>query len=369
MAIDLAAVDTYDAIAERLTRHESVDDATYAKLCREPAYAEYLQTTGSDPFGPVILGNVMRYVYAGIGLTIGEGKAGKGAGGGEPRAPKRQDLVTNFSYLRDHSDKAQAVLQAMRERGGCRALALLEQFVPRDRIPAPVTLMFLQATPDIRYRSGRLLVDTGLAAAAGEDQLVRMLAANLYREIATVSEPATAGSGRAALAATFMLLQREAVAAWIEGYPSLKFDSAHKQLGVPDPSRANAASNAARVLRTADKMIASLVVDGSQLASKGNSVDDLLRGNGAYTAAGYMMASLIAARLGEDRWQAAANGTPVEFLRAYQQAAQTKSAPPPPDLFSTGVMPPAAGDLAAMPAFTEASYKGLLALLSRPRDK
>jgi hypothetical protein len=375
MSIDLGAVDAYDAIAGRLARHETVDDATYAKLCSEPAYAEYMQTVGSDPFGPNILRNVMRYVYAGIGRTdINAGKAGKvasgdgrpGADGGDPRAPKRQDLVMNFSYLRDHPDKVQAVLQGMRDRGGCRALALLEDFVPRDRVPAALTLTFVQATTDIRYRSGRILVDTGLAAAAGEEQLVRMLAANLYRGIASAGEPSAAGTGREALAATFVKLQREAVAAWLEGYPWLQFDHAHKQLGVPDPARTSTASNGARAVRTVDKMVVALMADGALLGSKGATVDDLLRGNGVYPAAGYMMASLIAARLGEERWRAAANGSPADFLRAYQEAAKLASPPPPPERFSTGVMPPAAGDLAAMPAFQETAYKGLLDLLQRP---
>ncbi len=368
VVIDARAATAFADLAGRIVRGERVGDDAFTALVSGPGYAEYARTISGELFNASIMRNVMRYVYGGVGLPVSRGGAAPGKAG-ETRPPKRQDLVENFSFVRDHEDKVQAVLTSLRAGGACRILTLASGYIRPERIPSPLDVVIVEAGPDIRYRSGLLMVDAGLAGAAGEDQLVRLLAANLYRglEPPRGGEPTAAMPGKPALAATFAKLQQEAVAAWLEGYPAVRFDGEHKLLNAPDPSRMQTPAIAGRALQRVDDMVKALVTDPSQLEKNGAVIDDLLRGSGAYPPTGYMMAALIAVRLGDQRWRAAATGSPADFLRAYQEAAHQRAGATPPAVLSNGVPPPSPADLAALRPFDDTKLMELITLLSAPR--
>ncbi len=176
-----------------------------------------------------------------------------------------------------------------------------------------------------------MLVDAGVAAAAGPTRLPRLLAAQLYRALAPRDgpEPYKARDGVAALVATFAQLRRDGVAGWLEDFPEVEFDSTHPLVGRAEKDRRNWHRLATRSLSALQEMLPALLADPAVLDTKGTVVDDLLRGNRTYRATGYAMAALIATRLGEPRLQAAARGTPVDFLAAYQEAATKGDVGPP----------------------------------------
>lgn len=337
VTLDLAAVTSFESIASRLQRRREVTTADFAALYALPAYATLSEASGGRLLNERILENVMRHLF----------DAAPTRGGAARRpAPKRHDLLESFRYTGDHlAEVAPFWTRFTTAQSGCRALERVAGYLPAGGVPDTLRIVVLVAGPDVRFHHGLLLVDAGLALAAGEQLLPRLMAAALYRALATSGGPLPheAGTGKSALLATFGKLRREAVAAWLEGYPTVSFDTRHPLLGQADPARQQAWTRGARALASLGELMGPLLRDRAALDERGTVIDDLLRGNQTYGSCGWVMAATIAARMGEARLQQSA-ASDAAFLAAYQEAALAAAqpgdtghaadspAPPPPPL-------------------------------------
>ena len=371
VVVDFSGTAAFERIAGRLTQGRAVPEAEYAQLVEQPTYQSLLLSSGGQLFNAGILRNVMQHVYggeqAGSAAATGRGSGRERAGA---RTPKRRDLLDSFGYARDHAEAITERLAGFPREGACEVRRLIEAWVAPSQLPDTLAIAFLYAGPDVRWYSQRLLVDAGLAAAAEPAQLPRLLAAQLYRGLRAIPTPPTQSSpGRPTLLATFATLQLEAATAWIEGYPEVRFDAAHPLLGRPDQGRQQAAKKAEIALARLNDMLKPLLTDHTLLASKSTVIDDLLRGNAAYAPTGYMMAALIAVRLGDQRLHEALTGSPAAFLRAYQDAARGAAGGQVPAALANGVAAPSADDLARLPAFADAQFDNLMELLESPAPR
>lgn len=371
VVVDLSSAAAFERIAGQLTQGRAVPDAEYARLLEQPAYQSLLLSSGGQLFNAGILRNVMQHVYGGAPTgSAAATEPGSGRKRAGARVPKRRDLVDSFGYARDHDEAIAARLARFPREGACEVRRLIEAWVPPSQLPDTLTIAFLYAGPDVRWYSQRLLVDAGLAAAAAPAQLPRLLAAQLYRGLRAVPTPPTqAAPGRPQLLATFATLQLEAASAWIEGFPEVRFDAEHPLLGRPDRARQQAAKKAESALARLNDMLKPLLTDRALLASKSAVIDDLFRGNAAYAPTGYMMAALIAVRLGDQRLREALTGSPVEFLRAYQEAARRGASGQIPATLANGMAAPSADDLASLPAFADAQFDNLMDVLASPAPR
>jgi len=303
----------WQAVGDRLAAGEEVPAATFTELCAQPDYALWLETIDKKLANPHIFQNVMAHVFAPAGEPIA----------GQRRRPKRQDLIANFSYVRDRADSLASFLASYESaRTGCRIFDLVEGFIRPARLPGSLTISFLTLSPEIRLRQNRVLVDSGLAIAAGPERLNQLLASVLYRDLEAPPGPLPhAATGQAALVATMDRLRFEGISAWLEDLPDLAFDPDHPELGRPPEGRADFHSQAAHALQSSLDYLEILLDDPDQMRRKGQLIDEVLRGLGAYRTLGYAMAAQIAERLGENRLRAGSRD-PISFLRAYQESAR-----------------------------------------------
>lgn len=362
--VDPTAFTAYRDLAARLTRGERVPDEAFARVWALPAYAALFNATDSRLVNTNILTNVTRYVYGGPAAAATTRRTTDPRHPRTPAVPKRKDLVDALTWARDHGTELDSlVIVASATPFACGVLPAVAGYVHPDRLPDTLRVIFLVAGPDVRWTGSRMLVDVGVAAAAGPARLPRLLAAQLYRALAPRDgpEPTAAGGGAEALIATFAQLRREGVAGWLEGFPEVEFDTSHPLLGPPEAERRNWHRRAVNTLTALQEMLPALLADPAVLAAQGTVIDDLLRGNGTYRATGYAMAALIATRLGEPRLQAVARGTPADFLAAYQEAATHRDGPA---LAERSWIAP--GELADLPPFPASIYRSLKALFGPP---
>jgi hypothetical protein len=365
--VDVAAFTAYRDLAARLARGEQVPEAAYARVWALPPYAALMKAMGPRLINPRILTNVTRYVCGGPAAVDASRKApprGKSKAGA---VPKREDLVKAMTWARDHGAELDSLAHtAATTPLACGVLPTVAGYLSPGLLPDTLRVSFLVAGPDQRWTGDRMLLDAGLAAAAGPARLPRLIAAQLYRALSPREgpEPTAARDGREALIATFAKLRREGVAAWLEDFPELEFNATHPLLGGPDKERREWHRLATRSLAALQEMLPSLLANPAYLAAKGTIADDLLRGNSSYRATGCAMAALIATRLGEPRLQAAARGAPADFLAAYQEAVAKGEGPA---LVERAWIAP--GELADLPPFPEPIYRSLRTLLAPPADK
>jgi hypothetical protein len=357
LELDLSVIQSFEELGARMTRGELVPQEDTAALFALPAYTLFVETGGESGLNAQVFDNVLRHVFQDSTHAAEEGT------GEHVRSPKRQDLVKSFTYLRDHQQELQRFLAQYRNtHAGCRIFERLEGFIPAEKMPQQITLVFVPLQPEIRYLDNQLLVDAGLALAAGPDQLGRILASVLYRDIQApdISLPKDL-SGLAAMRATFVHLAFQGVAAYLESFGDLTFDPNHPQLAKPPMLRREAIRSCPRVIENMDKYLRAVLDDEKQMREQGRIIDDLLRGGSSYDATGYAMAMLIVARLGEARLQQTI-GDPRAFLEAYQEAALLKrivAAGPIPEGFPQ--------DLQLLPPFAEDVFPRLLAILPASR--
>jgi len=353
LELDLSVIQAFEDLGARMAGGDSVPSQDTAALLAMPAYTLFLESGGESGLNARVFDNVLRHVFQ-------DSTAAAKAGTGEHvRSPKRQDLVESFTYLRDHREELQRFLVQFRNtQAGCQVFDLLKGFIPAEKMPRHITLVFLAVRPEIRYLDDQLLVDMGLALAAGPDQLAHIMASVLYRDIQAPETPKPSDlSGLAAMRATFEQLAFQGIAAYLESFGDLTFDPSHPQLASPPPLRREAIPSCPRVLENMDKYLQVVLGDEQQMREQGRIIDDLLRGGSSYEATGYAMAMLIAARLGEARLQQTV-GDPRGFLEAYQEAALLKrivAAGPIPEGFPA--------ELELLPPFPEDLFPRLLAIL------
>jgi hypothetical protein len=319
--LDVAALNDWLAILKRLESGKTVPAESYQRLFELPAYA--LQ--GKDPriFSPGILQKCTEYACLRA--------AGDTA---DVTPPRRDDIVANCDYLRRRADEARDFADVLADdqyRG--RVWELARRWIGESRLPGSLTIHAMVGPTSIGFQApDHVILDAGLALAAGREQAARMTASRLYAELAPPSgpQPPAAASGREALRQTLRFLQHGAVIAWIAGGADLEFDGRHDHLGAPRLETRTTQERAAGLLNYSFRMLEGMLDPGreDQLQANGRAVDDLLRPRWGYETLGFAMAEVIAARGGEEALLALSGDT-AAFLDAYQSALDADAVMPP----------------------------------------
>ncbi len=362
--VDRTAFTAYRNLVARLMRGERVPQEAFDRVWAMPAYTALFDATSPRLVNTHILTNVTRYVHGGATAATATHDAPDGRKSRAGAVPKRKDLVDALTWARDNGTALDSLVNAVSTSPlTCGVLPKIAGYLRPGLLPDTLRVLFLVAGPDLRWTGSEVLVDAGVAAAAGPTRLPNLLAAQLYRALAPRDgpEPYKARNGAAALVATFAQLRRDGVAGWLEDFPEVEFDPTHPLVGRSDKERRSWHSLATRSLSALQEMLPALLDDPAVLDTKGTVIDDLLRGNRSYSATGYAMAALIATRLGEPRLQAAARGTPGDFLAAYQEAATKGDVPALAE--RAWIAPEKLSDL---PPFPAPIYRSLMAMLAPP---
>ena len=196
-------------------------------------------------------------------------------------------------------------------------------YIPAEAWPDTLKIRFLVANPGTSILDdGVLLLDAGLALAAGPAELPAMIAAHYYANLMPMASPlAMDESGPAALAATFHQIRQEAVTAWLQRYPDVKLDSMHPAFTSPVEQQIRYFDFALGSLRRCDQMLTTLFYDPDIMLRRGDSLDDLLRINATYPALGYAMAEAVVKAAGEQSLRECSRDA-AAFIAAYQEAVQ-----------------------------------------------
>jgi hypothetical protein len=301
-----------------------------------------------------MISNVMRFVY------YPEGTDPANQTSPHRKQPKRIDLIDNFTYLRDHSEQLQQVRAKFESTETSeRLLQIVEGFIPKDKLPTHLELFFLAQAPELKHWEGQWFLDASLAVAGGHEQISHILASDLYRVTMRPDGPAPGEAvGREAFIASFRWLAHEAIAAWLEQYLELSFDSDHPRLGTPLPIRKEAVSRFPGVFHNIEKYLRVVLDEPDYMKEKGDAIDSLLRGVSSYSAMGHAMTSLIVARFGEERLRECAGST-TTFLRTYQEAARMRYNPQTAEIEGDHLP-----GLAKLPAFEDGIFEKLMAVLA-----
>ncbi len=319
--LDVTALDDWLAILDRLEDGKTVPAESYQQLFELPAYA--LQ--GKDPriFSPGILQKCTEYACLSA--------AGDTA---DVTPPRRTDIVANCDYLRRRADEARDFASVLADdQYRSRVWELARRWVGESRLPGSITVHVMVGPTSLGFQApDHVILDAGLALAAGKEQAARMTASRLYAELAPPSgpQPPSATSGREALRQTMRFLHHGAVIAWIAGGADLEFDGRHDHLGAPRRETRTTQERAAGLLTYSFRLLEGMLDPGHEdlLQDNGKAVDDLLRSRWGYETLGFAMAEVIASRGGEEALLALSGDT-AAFLNAYQSALGADSVMPP----------------------------------------
>ncbi len=319
--LDVAALDAWLAIVGRMVSGKTVTVESYEQLFELPAYS----LTGKDPrvFSPLILQRCTEYTYR---LAVGDTA--------DITVPRRTDVVANCDYLRLRADEAKDFATVLADdQYRAQVWELARRWIGEARLPGSLTIHAMVGPTSIGFQApDHVILDAGLALAAGREQAARMTASRLYAELAAPSgpQPPAAASGREALRQTMRFIHHAAVIAWIAGGAELEFDGRHTHLGAPRQETRTTQERAAGLLNYTFRMLEGMLDPGHEdlLQANGKAVDDLLRPRWGYETLGYAMAELIVSQGGEEALLAMTGDT-AAFLTAYQSACNTGTVMPP----------------------------------------
>lgn len=269
-------------------------------------------------------------------------------------------MEDNFRYLADRLDLVAALPDSLLSRGtlGTAYDAVVPYLQAEQRLDSLQVLLFA-VTPSMYWIPPDVLVaDAGLLLAAGP-RAPQMISALLFRKLVPSARPFHRGieDGREQLIASFHELHLSSVQYWIEDFPTMVFDTDHPRFAKPDPrrNRERAIAAAAEAVDRMGSMLTGLLVTRPELMQQaGDSIYDYLAMTGGYQTVGWAAAALIHDHAGEDGWLAAARGTPLTWLDAFQAAARSGES---------------TGDLAHIQPWDETTVTILRDLLTSPSDK
>ncbi len=329
-----------------ISEGKEVPNERFQELWGTEGYAVLARLAAEREINPVILANCTRYAFT---------ERTKPA-----VAPRRRDLVDNFIYLKRklvEADRLADMLSAASLQD--EICERLSPFVRPGELPDVIQVHLLAMGPVIKYEDGDLVLDLGLALAAGQEHLPDVLASVIYREVGRerAPEPRKTPLGEAALRATFERLVQEGVAAYIEGWDRLDLDSSHPSLSVKPEARRVPYVRGRESLQILQASLHTVLTEENGLQGHSLLLDDLLRGSGAYPLVGFVMASLIADTYGVDRLHELSDD-PIGFLNAYQEAARKR----PPEAVERGVDPVQHG-LNNLPPFDSPDFDALMRIM------
>lgn len=253
-------------------------------------------------------------------------------GDGRPQKASRDRwaMKANMEFGYGNRDAIDAKLAAFAAEGrACAIAALARRWTRPDSLPASIEIRVQPALTELRYDAGVIYVDAGMFLAARNEQFVRHIGALLYRNHGAPPGPPPHGEqGAEALLQTMRALMAEGVAQWIENPADLYFGADHPTLSGVNIVPEELFTKAQEVIDLLDTRLPAPLADASLMDDMGPALANTMVARNGYIGTGFAMASVIAARLGEDRLAAAAHSVPG-FFAAYQEAALRNASPPP----------------------------------------
>jgi hypothetical protein len=318
ITVDLAAVDIWLDLVRRLDAGETIPVADYEALLQTTAYRLIDDERKRN--------NLNRRV---VKWTLENVFADRDSLAAHP--VQRPDLAANYTYLGGRLDDVASfgtdfctpgLLDGLRDD--------LVGFVPPEDLPERISLHIFAGTPLIGFSEpDRFAVDLGLALAAGPRQIRTLLAGRLFAALGPRDgvEPDFGAGGAEQLAGAFRLLRLSAVASWLGGKTSIRFDNAHEQLRGQALHAPVLRENARMILERTSRLMDNLLDPPAPAAQEkyGHKIHNFLRFNDRYETCGWVMAEAIVAHGGEDALRRVSGDTDA-FLRAYQAAALAPTA-------------------------------------------
>jgi hypothetical protein len=348
--VDASGWLAFKEIGLRITGGEQLSLAELAELGEQPAFTRWRQ---SNEGAVVRADRVGRWLEAAFADELGRT-------GPRKINADRRELARSYRYSFANRDEVDRKLNAFIEQQGyAQVLAGGHHWIGADRLPRPLKIDFLPAKPEIRFHDGRFLIDTGVLAAGGTDQLIRNLISLLYRNLGVLPGASPLEfSGEEAVAQSFRVMLNEGIASWLDDEPRTYFLRNHYKLKKVNPVPEDYFNLAIETIERFEATLPPLFADPAQMQEKGLFVADGLAGSGAFTKTGFSMATTIARRLGAQRLHEVRHSIPG-FLAAYQEAARLNPQPLPQ------VGTPGQEAFACMPPLTEDLYQQLHDLLVR----
>ncbi len=247
----------------------------------------------------------------------------------QKRSANRTIFTRSYHYSLNHRDRIDRRLAELTGPRKCDVSEIARFWIEPGLLPQTLTIHFLPAKAEIRIFEGSLLVDTGLVGASRVDQLIRQMAALLYSRYQSLPGPnPIMVEGDEAVAHSFRLLMNVGVACWIEQAATLEFDRGHITLGKTGSIPEEFFLTTQDAIGLMNRKLGSMLDDEARMAEEGTAFAKRLARSEAFSATGYGMSSVIAARLGEDRLRQVSRSVPA-FLAAYQEAAAANPFPIP----------------------------------------
>lgn len=252
-----------------------------------------------------------------------------GREGNQKWSADRETFSRSYRYSLENRDRIDNRLAELTGPRKCEIDEMARFWVESDLLPDTLDIHFLPAKTEIRIFEGSLLVDTGVVGAGNSDQVIRHMAALLYRKYQTIPGPnPIVLEGEEAVAQCFRVLMNEGITGWIEQTATFEFDSNHPVLYKVKIIPEDFFLKAQEAIDIMNGHLGSMLDDEATMVEKGQNFATHLAGMNAFSHTGFSMSAVIAAHLGQERLRDAGRSVPA-FLAAYQEAASENPIPVP----------------------------------------
>ncbi|MCK9995152.1 MAG: hypothetical protein KAH56_02595 [Candidatus Krumholzibacteria bacterium] len=252
-----------------------------------------------------------------------------GREGNQKKGADRAIFTRSYRYSLDNRDRINKRLAELTGPRKCDIDEMARFWVESDLLPATLDIHFLPAKTEIRIFEGSLLVDTGVVGAGNSDQVIRHMAALLYRKYQTIPGPNPIDlEGEEAVAHCFRVMMNEGITGWIEQTVAFEFDSSHPVLYKVKIIPEDFFLKAQQAIDIMNGHLGPMLDDEATMVEKGQNFAIHLAGMNALSHTGFSMSAVIAAHLGPERLRDAGRSIPA-FLAAYQEAALANPVPAP----------------------------------------
>ena len=350
ITVNAAPWTAFAAMANQMAAGHEVPRADLEAYCEMPAVTAWRQSQA--PNVPRV-GNMANWIEGAWWDELG--KTGK-----RKLNSNRVTLGRGYRYSQENSAEIDALVAEFTSGNRvCEIRDLADVWLTPANIPSPLVLNFLPAMAEVRIFEDEIFIDTSVLRAGGAEQTVQQVVTLLYRKLEAVpGDSPIEVDGEQAIAECLRVMMNEGVAGWIEQTTAVHFDRKHPSLYkvviIPEDFFRKAQETA----RNLENHLPALFADPAVMNSNGESFARMLTGNNAFSQTGIAMATVIVARLGEERLLAVRRSVP-DFFAAYQEAALMNTSPAPE--------PGAAGIelYESVPALSPAIYEPLLALVKK----
>lgn len=319
LTTDTSAWTTFKEIADRIATGEDVTKEQLDAFGDQPTVALWRNSLQPGVPSALRVGNWLEGTF-----WEELGRTGK-----QKLSSNRVIFVRSYRFSVDNRTIIDERLAELTGPRKCDIAELTNYWIEPGLLPQPLAIHFLPAKAEIRIFEGSLLVDTGVVGAVSVDQVIRNMAALLYRKYQAVPGPNPMEvEGDEALANAFRVLMNEGLIGWIEQAVTLEFDSGHPVLYKVKIIPEDFFLKTQETIDLMNRRLPSMLDDEAVMAEEGQPLAGYLAGMNAYGSTGYGMSAVIAARLGEERLHEVGCSVPA-FLAAYQEAASANPVPAP----------------------------------------